>query len=331
MTRKSVYALLLGAAVVAGGCQKKEAAPGARGVARGDDDARTRRPSTRSARRWASRSRQQVKPLNLTPAEMEILKKALAASLAGEKPQYDDRSSTGRCSRRGPRRSAATAAAAEKEKSRRLPRGRGEGGGRGEDRLRPRLQDDHAGQRPEPQGRPTPCASTTTARSRREGLRQLGPARPARRVPAEPVIPCWTEGVQRMKVGEKAKLVCPSEIAYGDRGPRPDDPARRDARLRGRAARHQPGTARPAARRPARRVKIHEYQGKAVLAQYGVPVPKGKVAYTVDEAVEAAKGLGFPVVVKAQIHAGGRGKGGGVKLAKNARRVRGASRRRCWA
>jgi len=65
-------------------------------------------------------------------------------------------------------------------------------------------------------------------------------------------------------------------------------------------------------------VKIHEYQGKAVLAQYGVPVPKGKVAYTADEAVEAAKGLGFPVVIKAQIHAGGRGKGGGVKLARSA-------------
>jgi succinyl-CoA synthetase beta subunit len=63
-------------------------------------------------------------------------------------------------------------------------------------------------------------------------------------------------------------------------------------------------------------VKIHEYQGKAVLARHGVPVPKGKVAYTADEAVEAAKGLGFPVVVKAQIHAGGRGKGGGIKLAK---------------
>jgi succinyl-CoA synthetase beta subunit len=63
-------------------------------------------------------------------------------------------------------------------------------------------------------------------------------------------------------------------------------------------------------------VKIHEYQAKAVLAQYGVPVPKGKVAYSVDEAVEAAKALGVPVVVKAQIHAGGRGKGGGVKLAK---------------
>ncbi len=65
-------------------------------------------------------------------------------------------------------------------------------------------------------------------------------------------------------------------------------------------------------------MKIHEYQGKAVLARYGVPVPKGSVAYTADEAVEVAKGLGFPVVVKAQIHAGGRGKGGGVKLARSA-------------
>jgi succinyl-CoA synthetase beta subunit len=54
-------------------------------------------------------------------------------------------------------------------------------------------------------------------------------------------------------------------------------------------------------------VKIHEYQGKAVLASYGVAVPKGHVAYTPGEAVEAAKRLGFPVVVKAQIHAGGRG------------------------
>ena len=63
-------------------------------------------------------------------------------------------------------------------------------------------------------------------------------------------------------------------------------------------------------------MKIHEYQGKAVLASFGVPVPSGKVAYTVEEAVEVAKGLGFPVVIKAQIHAGGRGKGGGVKLAR---------------
>jgi succinyl-CoA synthetase beta subunit len=65
-------------------------------------------------------------------------------------------------------------------------------------------------------------------------------------------------------------------------------------------------------------LKIHEYQGKAVLAGHGVPVPLGKVAYTVAEAVEAGKELGFPVVVKAQIHAGGRGKAGGVKLARSA-------------
>ena len=74
-------------------------------------------------------------------------------------------------------------------------------------------------------------------------------------------------------------------------------------------------------------MKIHEYQGKAVLAQYGVPVPRGRVAYTVDEAAEAAKSLGFPVVVKAQIHAGGRGKGGGVKLARNSSRFLASARR----
>src|SRR5436305_7189547 len=65
-------------------------------------------------------------------------------------------------------------------------------------------------------------------------------------------------------------------------------------------------------------MKIHEYQGKAILAQYHVPVPRGEVAFTVEEAEAAAKKLGGSVVVKAQIHAGGRGKGGGVKVAKDA-------------
>ena len=62
-------------------------------------------------------------------------------------------------------------------------------------------------------------------------------------------------------------------------------------------------------------MKIHEYQAKALLAKYGVPVPRGEVAETVEQAVEASRKLGGKVVVKAQIHAGGRGKGGGVKLA----------------
>lgn len=70
-------------------------------------------------------------------------------------------------------------------------------------------------------------------------------------------------------------------------------------------------------------MNIHEYQGKEVLKQYGVAVPQGKVAFTVEEAVEIAKELGTPVVVvKAQIHAGGRGKAGGVKVAKGLDEVR---------
>jgi succinyl-CoA synthetase beta subunit len=70
-------------------------------------------------------------------------------------------------------------------------------------------------------------------------------------------------------------------------------------------------------------MKIHEYQGKELLRKFGVPVPRGMVARSPEEAYHAAKGLGTDiVVVKAQIHAGGRGKGGGVKLAKSADEAR---------
>ena len=70
-------------------------------------------------------------------------------------------------------------------------------------------------------------------------------------------------------------------------------------------------------------MKIHEYQGKEIFRRYGMTVPRGIPAFSVDEAVKAAQSLGGPVwVVKAQIHAGGRGKGGGVKLAKSLDQVR---------
>ena len=70
-------------------------------------------------------------------------------------------------------------------------------------------------------------------------------------------------------------------------------------------------------------MKIHEYQAKQVLAKYGVPVPRGSVAYSVEEASQIAKDLGSKVcVVKAQIHAGGRGKGGGIKVSKGKDAVR---------
>src|SRR3546814_3431711 len=70
-------------------------------------------------------------------------------------------------------------------------------------------------------------------------------------------------------------------------------------------------------------MKIHEYQGKELLKKFGVTVPRGIPAFSVDEAVAAAEKLGGPVwVVKAQIHAGGRGKGGGVKLGRSLDEVR---------
>jgi len=70
-------------------------------------------------------------------------------------------------------------------------------------------------------------------------------------------------------------------------------------------------------------MKIHEYQGKEILKRYGVPVPRGVACFSLDEVTAAADKLGGPVwVVKAQIHAGGRGKGGGVKLARSKDEVR---------
>jgi len=75
-------------------------------------------------------------------------------------------------------------------------------------------------------------------------------------------------------------------------------------------------------------MKIHEYQGKEIFRKYGIATPRGFPAFSVDEALEAAKKLGGKVwVVKAQIHAGGRGKGGGVKVAKSLDEVRGLSKK----
>src|SRR6266550_5123007 len=94
----------------------------------------------------------------------------------------------------------------------------------------------------------------------------------------------------------------------------------------GRRRKHRKRLATPSANcrcKKDRDVKIHEYQGKEIFRRYGMTVPRGIPAFSVDEAVKAAQSLGGPVwVVKAQIHAGGRGKGGGVKLAKSLDQVR---------
>jgi succinyl-CoA synthetase beta subunit len=74
-------------------------------------------------------------------------------------------------------------------------------------------------------------------------------------------------------------------------------------------------------------MKIHEYQAKAILARHGVPVPQGEVVFNASDAADAARRLGGTVVVKAQIHAGGRGKGGGVKVVKGAEEAEQAARK----
>ena len=72
-------------------------------------------------------------------------------------------------------------------------------------------------------------------------------------------------------------------------------------------------------------MKVHEYQAKELVARYGVPVPRGRVTESAEEAVEIARELGVPVAIKAQIHAGGRGKGGGIKLASTPEEARDAA------
>src|SRR5262245_47424320 len=74
-------------------------------------------------------------------------------------------------------------------------------------------------------------------------------------------------------------------------------------------------------------MKIHEYQGKEILRKFGVPVPEGELAHDPEEAYRIAKSFGDTVVVKAQIHAGGRGKGGGVKVVKSAEEAREAAKK----
>src|SRR5438132_9321711 len=82
-------------------------------------------------------------------------------------------------------------------------------------------------------------------------------------------------------------------------------------------------TIRPSNRRRRTSMKIHEYQAKEILRKYGVATPRGRPCFSVEEAVAAARELGGKAwVVKAQIHAGGRGKGGGVKVAKSPDEVR---------
>lgn len=219
MTRKSVWALLLGFAVVAGGCQKKEATPAATPspAAMSEDEKAVLALGAAIGQQAA----QSVKALNLSPAELELLKKGLAASLAGEKPQYDIQEYGPKLQARAEAQ-AGVAAAGEKAKSAvfRDAAAAEPGAVKTASGLVFKTLTPGSGASPK---------ATDTVSVHYHGTLPDGKVFDSsvqRGQPAEfqlnQVIPCWTEGVQRMKVGEKAKLVCPSEIAYGDRGAGPD-------------------------------------------------------------------------------------------------------------
>jgi len=220
MNRKSVYALFLGAAVVAGGCQKKDAAPSpatSPAATMSEDEKAVYALGAAMGQQVA----QQVKALNLSPAELETLKKAFAASLAGEKPEYAIQQYGPKLQARAEAQ-AATVAAAEKGKTSAFRDTAAAEAGAVKTASGLVYRTLTPGRGPSPK-------ATDTVSVHYHGMLPDGKVFDSsvqRGQPAEfalnQVIPCWTEGVQRMKVGEKAKLVCPSEIAYGDRGAGPD-------------------------------------------------------------------------------------------------------------
>ena len=220
MNRKSVYALFLGAAVVAGGCQKKDAAPSpatSPAATMSEDEKAVYALGAAMGQQVA----QQVKALNLSPAELETLKKAFAASLAGEKPQYAIQQYGPKLQARAEAQ-AATVGAAEKGKSAAFRDTAAAEAGAVKTASGLVYRTLTPGRGPSPK-------ATDTVSVHYHGMLPDGKVFDSsvqRGQPAEfalnQVIPCWTEGVQRMKVGEKAKLVCPSDIAYGDRGAGPD-------------------------------------------------------------------------------------------------------------
>jgi FKBP-type peptidyl-prolyl cis-trans isomerase FkpA len=227
MTRKSVHALLLVAAVAAGGCQKKDAATGAAApssspsAAPGATVTEDEKAILAFGAAVGQQVAAQVKPLNLSPAEMETLKKAFLASLAGEKPQYDIQQYGGLLSARA-QKEAAVVAAREKEKS---------AGFRDSAAAVPGAVKTASGlvYRTITPGKGASPKAADTVSVHYHGTLTDGKVFDSSVQRGQPVefklnevIPCWTEGVQRMKVGEKAQLVCPSEIAYGDGGRGPD-------------------------------------------------------------------------------------------------------------
>ncbi len=216
MTRKSVLVLLLAVAAVAGGCQKKAAAPAAAA-----SPATTMTEDEKAVYALGAaigqQAAQSIKALNLSPAELEIMKKGLGASLAGQTPEYTLEQYGQKLQARAEAH-ASTAAAGEKQKSAAFRDSAAAESGAIKTSSGLVFKTIKPGSGPSPKATDTvQCNYRGTLPDGKEfdaSARHGGPAT----FQLNQVIPCWTEAVQRMKVGEKARLVCPSEIAYGDRG-----------------------------------------------------------------------------------------------------------------
>ena len=225
MYRKSVSVLLLGAAVVAYGCQKKEAAaPVATASPSGATVSEDEKAVAALGSAMGEQAAQQLKALGLTPAEMEVFKKALSASLAGEKAQYEIQQ-YGQLLQARAQKQAAVLAAGEREKSTAFLANAAKepGAVKTASGLVYKTVKPGTGRNP----RPTDVVQVNYRGTLTDGTTEFdasakhgGPAQ----FPLNRVIPCWTEGVGRMKVGEQARLVCPPDIAYGDRGQPPTIP-----------------------------------------------------------------------------------------------------------
>lgn len=212
MTRKGLSAVLLGIVLVAG-CQKKSEAQGPAAGAMSDDE----KALYALGAAMGGQIAQQVKPLNLSASELELLKKALASGLAGQTSEFTLQQYGPRLQTRADQQKTLLAgieknksapfreAAAKEAGALQLPSGliyktltAGSGGSpKATDKVRVHYE-----------------GKLTDGNVFDSSIQRGQPAEFA----LNGVIPCWTEGVQRMKVGEKARLVCPSEIAYGDNG-----------------------------------------------------------------------------------------------------------------
>jgi len=214
--RKTLNALLLVTVAFAWGCDKKDTAPAESEEAAPAAAALSEDEKTIYAL-GAMLGQRAVQPLRLSEAELEILQKGLAATAGGGEPEYS-------IEEYGPKfeafmkARAAAGAAEEKERSQAFLSGAEgeEGAVKTESGLVYRTLEPGQGASP---------AATDTVKVHYHGTLTDGTVFDSSRDRGQPVefplnqvIPCWTEGVQKMKVGEKAQLVCPSDIAYGDEG-----------------------------------------------------------------------------------------------------------------